>query len=136
MTDSPPFPDTIGMCGVDCALTSCYRGGRCHGCRSENQNQKRTSKWKCHIRTCVTERGLTHCGECGEFPCRTRGHLDTGYRKKYRIDLQENCRQLSAIGPETWVRQSRKNNTCPACGECIDPYKRTCYGCGTTVTLP
>jgi len=129
-THPRPFTDTIGMCGVDCALASCYREGRCYGCRSENSHQKRNAKWKCRIRTCALERGLSHCGECNEFPCPIRKNLDTNYQKKYHIDLQENCRRLSAIGPDAWTRHSREAHTCPACGECVDPYKRTCYGCG------
>lgn len=125
------FPDTIGMCGVDCALASCYRTGRCHGCRSANTNQKRVSKWNCKIRSCVLEKNLDHCGECGEFPCATRRHLDTNYRKRYGIDLRENCRELAGAGPAGWVRWSRGRYTCPACGDVVDPYKRTCYRCGT-----
>ncbi|NMB79014.1 MAG: DUF3795 domain-containing protein [Methanomicrobiales archaeon] len=130
---SPSFADTIGMCGVDCALTSCYREGRCHGCRSDNPHQKRTSKWKCHIRSCVQDRKLSHCGECTAFPCPTRKNLDANYRKKYQIDLQENCRLLIKDGPEEWMSNSQEKYTCPACGECVDPYKRTCYGCGKPV---
>ena len=131
MTDSS-YSDTIGMCGVDCALASCYRDGRCHGCHSGNPHQKRISKWKCKIRSCVLGRQLDHCGECPDFPCTVRKHIDTNYRRSYHIDLQENCRLLAALGPEAWERQSREKHTCPACGHIIDPYQRTCYRCGKT----
>ena len=126
---SRPLPDTIGMCGVDCALTSCFRSGRCHGCHSEDPNQKRTSKWKCRIRTCVIGKGLNHCGECGEFPCLIRKSLDKRYLGTYRINLQDNIRLLTELGPEEWAEQSRTRHTCPSCGGCIDPYNRTCYEC-------
>lgn len=133
---TPRYPDTIGMCGVDCALASCYRDGRCHGCRSENTHQKRTSKWKCRVRSCVIEKGLAHCGECGEFSCVVRKHLDTTYRKSYHIDLQENCRELARVGPVLWEQQSRERYTCPDCGALIDPYHRACYRCGKKWSPP
>ncbi|WAC05058.1 MAG: DUF3795 domain-containing protein [Methanoregula sp.] len=130
---TPPYLDTIGMCGVYCSLASCFRTGRCRGCWSDNPRQPRTSKWKCRIRTCVLERRLNHCGKCKEFPCSIRRNLDKRYLDAYCIDLQENCRLLAEIGPEEWVQQSRLKHMCPSCGECIDPYKRTCYGCGKVI---
>ncbi|WP_082122778.1 DUF3795 domain-containing protein [Methanoculleus sediminis] len=124
------YPDFVGMCGVNCALAPCFLSGRCRGCRSEDPRQKRTSKWKCRIRRCVLERQLNHCGECPEFPCPTRGSLDKRYRGRYRIDLAENIRRLTALGPEEWGRQVQADYTCPSCGGCIDPYRRTCSACG------
>ena len=39
----------------------------CKGCwgeKSENHLIK-----DCHIRTCCEEKGINHCGDCGDFPC-------------------------------------------------------------------
>ncbi len=125
-----PCPDPVGMCGVNCALAPCFRSGRCNGCHSDNPVQKRTSKWSCRIRRCVLERGLVHCGECPEFPCSIRKSLENRYLSKYRIDLRENIREISALGPDEWLRKQLSDNSCPSCGECADHYSQTCYGCG------
>jgi hypothetical protein len=97
--DHEPFPDSVGMCGVNCALASCFRTGTCLGCRSENPVQKRKSKWKCRIRNCVLSKQLDHCGECAEFPCEIRRRLDKTYGEKYGIDLPANIRMLFETGP-------------------------------------
>lgn len=124
------FPVEIGKCGVNCSLTSCFRSGRCKGCGSEDTNQKRTSKWKCKIRVCVSENNLHHCGECKEYPCRLRSTLDTRYLKKYSIDLNENIRLLCDLGPDAWLERERNNHTCRVCGDIVNPYSQECYGCG------
>jgi hypothetical protein len=125
-----PYPDSVGMCGVNCALASCFRTGTCRGCRSENPAQKRKSKWKCPIRTCVLSKQLAHCGECAEFPCTIRRRLDKTYREKYGIDLPANILALVEVGPTVWCAHQQSEFTCPACGGTVDPYKRTCYECG------
>jgi rRNA maturation protein Nop10 len=82
---------------------------------------------------CVLEKQLDHCGECPEFPCSIRKSLDKRYLSKYRIDLQENIRELSALGPDEWLMEQRTRHSCPSCGECVDPYIRRCNGCGIYV---
>ena len=124
------YPDSVGMCGVNCAPASCYRNGTCLGCRSGNHDQKRISKWKCRIRTCVLTKNLGHCGECEEFPCAIRRRLDKKYRENYGIDLHTNIRVLTRIGPAGWCLRQQSEYTCPVCKGTIDPYKHTCYECG------
>jgi hypothetical protein len=118
------------MCGVNCALAPCYRTGTCLGCRSDNHDQKRISKWKCRIRTCVLSKNLEHCGECEEVPCATRRRPDKNYREKYGIDLLVQTRDLSDLGPVRWCLRQQSENRCSDCGGTVDPYKHTCYVCG------
>ena len=129
------FPVEIGKCGVNCALTSCFRTGRCKGCGSEDTNQKRISKWKCKIRACVSEKNLHHCGECPEFPCRIRSSLDSRYLKTYSIDLARNISLLRDQGPDKWLEEQKRNHTCRVCGDMVNPYSRECYGCGEKSSL-
>lgn len=87
--------DTLtSCCGIDCATCSIYLAAqdteaarrlaeawqaagtpdaqpdwfKCQGCRGE-----RSACWSdnCELRSCCTDRGLTHCGQCGDFPCAT-----------------------------------------------------------------
>jgi len=39
---------------------------RCQGCRGD-----RALRWSedCRIAPCCEEKGLQHCGQCGDFPC-------------------------------------------------------------------
>ena len=39
---------------------------RCGGCRNIEAVQLDSA---CGVRVCVTEKGISHCGECDEYPC-------------------------------------------------------------------
>lgn len=55
----------IAFCGVDCAVCSDLLAGRCPGCRQ--------TVWPegdaCMPVACCQKKGVSVCGECGEFPC-------------------------------------------------------------------
>ena len=71
-----------GYCGMPCALcTRCRIEGssRCPGCSCDGYYTV-----PCKVHRCVREKGLDHCGQCGDFPCPKLGKmgafrdLDTG----------------------------------------------------------
>ena len=79
-----------GYCGMPCALcTRCRTEGssRCPGCSCDGYYTV-----PCKVHRCVREKGLDHCGQCGDFPCPKLGKmgdfrdLDTG-RVKEKADL-------------------------------------------------
>nr|WP_321350485.1 DUF3795 domain-containing protein [uncultured Methanoregula sp.] len=41
----------------------------CDGCLEPDENNPRRIGKTCPIRTCVLDRKIAHCGECGTFPC-------------------------------------------------------------------
>ncbi|MFA5331980.1 MAG: DUF3795 domain-containing protein [Methanoregula sp.] len=41
----------------------------CDGCLEPDENHPHRIGMNCPIRTCVLNKGITHCGECGTFPC-------------------------------------------------------------------
>ena len=55
----------IAYCGVDCSACPDRTGGKCPGCR-ETEWQKGD---ECMPVSCCKSRGITCCGECGDFPC-------------------------------------------------------------------
>ncbi len=59
------LPQTIAVCGVDCAACGDYRQGTCPSCR--------LTQWlegdACMPVTCCGDKGITVCGQCGSFPC-------------------------------------------------------------------
>ena len=84
-----------GYCGMPCALcTRCRIEGssRCPGCSCDGYYTV-----PCKVHRCVREKGLDHCGQCGDFPCPKLGKmgdfrdLDTGRVK------ERTCRAVAAL---------------------------------------
>ena len=69
-----------GYCGMPCALcTRCRIEGssRCPGCSCDGYYTV-----PCKVHRCVREKGLDHCGQCGDFPC---PKLGKGMRPSLRL---------------------------------------------------
>lgn len=60
----------LSVCGTDCSACGCY-GNLCQGCIACSGRVFHAPEGRaCAIYTCVVEeKGLKHCGECGEIPC-------------------------------------------------------------------
>ena len=92
-----------GYCGMPCALcTRCRIEGssRCPGCSCDGYYTV-----PCKVHRCVREKGLDHCGQCGDFPCPKLGKmgdfrdLDTGRVK------ERTCRAVAAEGLPAWLAE-------------------------------
>ena len=55
--------ELIGKCGFFCGSCPTYISGKCLGCRSAH------NKGDCFTFDCVDQKGITYCGQCGDFPC-------------------------------------------------------------------
>ena len=126
------------FCGVYCGGCPAFVSNRCHGCRSEDRNQPRTSKWKCKMRKCCIEKQISGCGECEDLytknsiSCAKRRRLVRSYQDKYSIDLNENVLSYQTLGPKKWAKTQRQKYSCPKCGHLINPYSLECYECHET----
>ena len=98
-----------GYCGMPCALCTRYRtagDSRCPGCSCDGYYTE-----PCKVHRCVREKGLDHCGQCGDFPCPKLGKmgdfrdLNTGHVK------ERTCRAVAAEGLPGW-RNTRKRRIC------------------------
>lgn len=74
--------ETLGYCGVDCAVCPDLAGGVCPGCRK--------SVWPdgdaCPPIPCCQEKGIEVCGQCQRFPCQMMAEFyeeSEGHRKAY-----------------------------------------------------
>ena len=122
--------DAIGYCGVFCAGCPSYYVGTCHGCRSDIQQQKRISKWKCRKRLCCIEKELYSCGDCPELEgCKIRKSLVKSYITKYNLDLNLNASNLSQLGPSKWLADQISRYKCSKCKGVISPYDSKCIHC-------
>ena len=95
-----------GYCGMPCALcTRCRTEGssRCPGCSCDGYYTV-----PCKVHRCVREKGLDHCGQCGDFPCPKLGKmgdfrdLDTGRVK------ERTCRAVAAEGLPAWLAEDEE----------------------------
>ena len=75
--------ESIGYCGVDCAVCPDFTGGVCPGCRK--------STWPdgdaCPPIPCCQEKGIDLCGRCPRFPCAMMAEFyeeSDGHREAYR----------------------------------------------------
>jgi hypothetical protein len=66
MGDDMLNSDSIAYCGLICDF--CDENAGC-SCKSENNCGKRLSKEGCYQYTCCTEKKISGCWECADFPC-------------------------------------------------------------------
>ncbi|MFX0071382.1 MAG: DUF3795 domain-containing protein [Candidatus Hermodarchaeota archaeon] len=128
--------EKVTYCGLFCGACPSYQKGTCLGCRSENINQNRKSKWACKIRICCHEqKQLEHCGQCDINPCNLlykrliNSHLDD-LKFNYRHQIPTNLKRLNEIGTEDWSKEQEELWICPICGTQLMFYNYKCRKCG------
>gem|GEM_PF-312043 len=79
------------------AVAKRFAAADCAGCRTG-----RCLLGHCIVQTCVKERGVDFCYECGEFPC---DH--TGFPEMLHARWLENNQKMREMGPEAFLAASR-----------------------------
>jgi hypothetical protein len=100
----------------------------CGGCKSDAVYAGCRT---CGFRDCAVERGVAHCVECADYPCKS-------YRKwqsaaKILPHVRESVRNLEAIrrdGADAWIEAQEKRWSCPDCGAPFSWYAAVCPACG------
>ena len=97
-----------GYCGMPCALCSRYRtegSSRCPGCSQDGYYTE-----SCKIHRCCREKGLDHCGLCGEYPCpRLQKMGDFSDLCTGRV-WERDCARIAREGMEPWSRDYRERD--------------------------
>ncbi len=131
-------PDTLddsllAPCGMNCGV--CYMhvapkkyGKACQGCLEDDTNKPRHCR-KCKIRDCVSDKGILHCYQCDNLPCKLLKNLDKSYRKRYQTSLVENCLYVREHGISRFMAQEREKWTCAKCGGLFSLHDGTCSEC-------
>jgi len=125
----------LSFCGLYCGACPSYHRGTCFGCRSEDNSQKRTSKWNCKIRECcINEKEVLYCGECSEFPCnKISSKLIDSHpgdsRFSYRHEIPDNMEEINRLGCNEWIKREIERWTCDECGGTIAFYDYKCMDC-------
>jgi DNA-directed RNA polymerase subunit RPC12/RpoP len=132
------IPDAMAPCGVYCGACPSF-GSTCRGCGSDDRDQKRVCKWGCKLRRCCLEaRGLSHCAECDEFPCKEyvaklHGSHPDDPRFAYRREAAGNLKRVQEVGADEWLREEDARWRCPDCGGRVVFWKYVCVDCGNEV---
>jgi hypothetical protein len=138
----------FAYCGIDCDACSVRRHGltgsnddfivcckgipdselACDGCRTDVLY---SGCRMCTIRDCAKNKGLTHCGECTAFPCKTyRQWLTMKKLLPHITDSPRNLEMLMENDPDRFAAMQARSWTCPDCGTAFSWYARTCSTCG------
>jgi hypothetical protein len=98
---------------------------RCYGCRSD---KRLFYCAKCKMSACAAKHGIDFCSECKEYPCDDLKQFQAAM--PHRIELWNNLERIKSAGYEQWLREIRKNYTCPRCQTLNSAYDLKCRKCG------
>lgn len=89
-----------GYCGMPCALCTRYRTdgkSRCPGCSHDGYYTE-----PCKVHHCIREKGLDHCGVCGEFPCAKLGKMGDFSDLNTDHVKERSCSAVASCGFAAW----------------------------------
>lgn len=98
---------------------------KCYGCRSD---KRLPYCEKCKMFVCAAERGIDFCSECEEYPCNDLKQFQSAM--PHRIELWVNLERIKSVGYKQWLKEIRKNYTCPRCQALNSIYDLKCRKCG------
>lgn len=88
---------------MPCALCTRYRTegrSRCPGCSSDGYYTQ-----PCKTHHCCKERGVGHCGNCGEFPCARLEKIGDFRDLNTNHAKERNCGAVAQVGFERWLQE-------------------------------
>jgi len=98
---------------------------KCYGCRS---GKRLPYCEKCKMFDCATERSIDFCSQCEEYPCDDLKQFQSAM--PHRIELWVNLERVKSIGYKQWLKEIRKNYSCPQCQTINSTYDLKCRKCG------
>ena len=139
-------PDSY--CGIYCAACSIHMHGAtgradgfvaclggvpkgeiaCDGCKSEVLY---AGCRICPFRDCSVKKGIAHCVECADYPCKKYKQWKSAAR--FLPHVGEAALSLEGIkrdGVDGWLEAQQKRWSCPDCGEPFSWYAAECGKCG------
>ncbi|MCP4135173.1 MAG: DUF3795 domain-containing protein [bacterium] len=121
-------------CGINCM--ACYvhlkKKKPCSGCLSDDIDKPERCK-SCAIKSCTQVKGITHCFDCDDFPCKRIKNLEKSYQKRYQVSLVENSLTVKEKGLENFFQTDRERWTCTECGGVISQHDKECSECGKKI---
>ena len=128
-------PQLLACCGMNCAV--CYKHcdskKKCLGCQSRDDGKPEHCR-SCKIKACVHDKGISHCFDCVEFPCRWIRTLDKTYTTRYETSLIHNSLTVKKLGVASFMREQREKYRCLQCGGVISLHDGICSECRSSKT--
>jgi len=122
--------ELLAPCGLNCLL--CYKHlsakNPCPGCRQEGAGKPAHCQ-RCSRKECAQSKGLAHCFQCEQFPCKLIKNLERTYSKRYGVSLIENGRMARARGLEQFMQQERGRWSCSECEGIVCMHDGQCSDC-------
>lgn len=103
----------------------------CGGCKSDNLY---AGCRVCNFRDCAGAKGVEHCVDCAEYPCKMYKHWQSV--GKILPHVCEASAALGAIkrdGVDAWLEAEKHRWSCPDCGEPFSWYSNVCPACGRKI---
>ena len=86
---------------------------RCMGCMSDNQDDIFLYCKVCPIKTCVKQKNIEGCFQCGDYPCSFIDNFPVAEGKKV---ILRSIPLWKKLGTEKWLEQEIKQFQCSECG--------------------
>lgn len=139
-------PDTY--CGIYCGACSIAMKGKtgrtdrfaaclggvpeedlvCGGCKSD---QVYAGCSICSLRRCAREKGIGHCVDCPDYPCKTYRRWQSAARfLPHAREAVANSAVIKRDGVGFWLAAQKKRWSCPDCGTPFSWYAPECGKCG------
>jgi len=121
-------------CGIDCMVCykHCLSKKPCPGCLAGDDGKPGHCR-SCRIKTCATEKGVTYCFACADFPCKFIKNLDKSYNQRYDESLVANSRLAQEQGITQVLEFHRAKYRCSRCGGVVSMHDKVCNECGERV---
>lgn len=145
-------PNLLAPCGLYCGVCGIYYADKqeneilkqklakaywcqpeqikCDGCLSEN---KYFFCETCKIRSCVTEKGISGCHQCADFPCDNITNYPFPVAKEFMLKSIPARQERT---DEEWVEWEENNWTCSSCGAKMFRGAKRCPNCKNEIVFP
>ena len=100
----------------------------CGGCKSDNIYAGCKA---CGLRRCAREKGIEHCIDCADYPCKSYKTRQTVAKLLPHLHgAAASLKNIKLDGVDHWLDVQKKRWSCPDCGTPFSWYATACYKCG------
>jgi hypothetical protein len=117
-------------------FVACLRGipkedFSCGGCKSDNIYAGCKA---CDLRRCAREKGIEHCTDCADYPCKSYRTWQTITKFLPHLHgVAASLKNIKVDGVNNWLNEQKKRWACPDCGTSFSWYAAACYNCGRSL---
>ena len=100
----------------------------CGGCKSGTVYAGCST---CTLRRCAREKGIAHCVDCADYPCRMyRAWQSVAKFLPHAREAPFSLETIKRDGVDSWLAAQKKRWSCPDCGSPFSWYAPKCHQCG------